>query len=193
MHARGIRLVTVLLLALLAAAPRASADEGQALARVRSSQRRIVNVLREGYRRSKTFRRLVDRLATTDVIVYVEAVHYLQAPMHGCLQFAGIAGQQRYLRVTVKSQLGADRLIALIGHELQHANEVADAAEVVNDQTLTSFYQRIGEPSINGWDSPAARGVGDIVFEELLSKGRPAAADPASPALPAVLPGTVIR
>ncbi len=192
MHARGIRLLAVLLLVLAWCPLPARADDGKALARVRSSQRRIVKLLREGYRRSGTFKRLVDRLAKTDVIVYVEPAHYLVAPVSGCLQFAGIAGQQRYLRVTVKSQMGGDRLIALIGHELQHANEVADAAEVVNDETLTALYRRAGDESTNGWDTAAARATGDIVFEELVGR-RPVPASPASPALPAALPNMVIR
>lgn len=69
--------------------------------------------------------------------------------------------------MSLKTRVGPDVLISLIGHELQHAAEVAAASEVVDDATLTALYRRIGDPSSHGWDTIAARAMGSVVADEL--------------------------
>ena len=51
----------------------------------------------------------------------------------------------RYMLIRVHPMLtGIDRLVAL-GHELQHACEIADAGDQVTDErTLAALYQKIG-------------------------------------------------
>ena len=52
-------------------------------------------------------------------------------------------------------------LVALLGHELQHAVEVASAPDVMTPAQLATLYRRIGVPMGPGrYDSDAARTTG---------------------------------
>ena len=54
--------------------------------------------------------------------------------------------EQRYVRIQIVNHLSPEDTIALIGHELRHALEVAAAPEVRDQKGLMELYQRIGEP-----------------------------------------------
>ena len=84
----------------------------------------------------------------------------------------GRGGANRYLRVTVGSLHHQSVIVALLGHELQHAAEVADAPGVQTAEAFAEFYRRIGVPTGAGrYDSLAAQSAGRIVRAEL--RGRP--------------------
>ena len=62
--------------------------------------------------------------------------------------------------------------IALLGHELAHAVEVAADASVVDHASFERLYRRIGDRCITrgatrGYDTRAARDAGDRIFAEL--------------------------
>ena len=58
----------------------------------------------------------------------------------------------------------------LLGHELQHAIEVAQEAWVHDQATLTALYQRIGmHGGHHVYDTIAAQQVGRMVRRELLA------------------------
>jgi hypothetical protein len=125
-------------------------------------------VLDAGLAGSATFRRLVERLEHSDVIVYVQLRPRMPSEIGGLLEFMGRAGTDRYLRVTVSSLHHLNVLVALLGHELQHAAEVADAHDVGSPEEFASLYRRIGVPTGPGrYDSTAARAVGQTVRAEL--------------------------
>ena len=89
----------------------------------------------------------------------------------GRLAMMPMTGNFRYLRIQIRSDLSRREAIALIGHELQHALEIADATEVRDTTSLIGLYQRIGHPS-NGdhaYDTDAAQDTGRIVMRELNS------------------------
>jgi hypothetical protein len=145
--------------------------------RVRTLDAHVGHLLAIGYRRSATFRRLVDALERSDVIVHVErrAIASDQAFMH----FVTHAGGSRYLRITLDTELSADAGVALLGHELQHASEVANAAWVVDLETYHELYRAIGHASCSGprrcFDTIGAVDAGRRVLVEL--RERPAATD----------------
>jgi hypothetical protein len=67
-----------------------------------------------------------------------------------------------------------EQLIALIGHELQHAVEIADAPSVVDSRSLRMEYQRIGYltrrfrgPRLS-FDTRAANDIGHRVLREIV-------------------------
>jgi len=65
------------------------------------------------------------------------------------------------------------QLIALIAHEMQHAREVLEHAEVVDVATMEAMYRKIGVPltgGLNGYETSAARAAGDAVLTELSVK-----------------------
>jgi hypothetical protein len=132
--------------------------------RVRATDARLQSFLAEGLNRSRTFASLVTALNRTDVIVYVESVMVLPKNTMGRLTI-------RYLRVQIRADLSRREAIALIGHELQHALEIADATEVRDSTALIGLYERIGHAS-NGdhaYDTEAAQDTGRIVRRELNS------------------------
>ena len=67
-----------------------------------------------------------------------------RASSDGRLTFISAVGGYRYVHVRVARLAAADVQIALIGHELQHAVEIADAPDVVDRPSLAREYQRIG-------------------------------------------------
>ena len=138
--------------------------------RIRSSERRLTKLIVDGVRRSKTFADLVSRVHQSDVIVYVETSHQLGPETVGRILLQTVAGGQRYLRVQVRALLQGDQIIAVLGHELQHALEVAADRSVVDEATLTGLYRRIGHSSQGtaGFDTDGARAVGIRVRDELI-------------------------
>jgi hypothetical protein len=60
-------------------------------------------------------------------------------------------------------------MIAMIGHELQHAVEIAAEPTVRSKRDLQNYYKRIGVASRAGdtWDTEAARHTGRRVAREV--------------------------
>jgi hypothetical protein len=56
----------------------------------------------------------------------------------------GAGTNTRYVRVTLHRMTSSDNLIELLGHELQHAVEIAQAPEVRDPDTMRALYNRIG-------------------------------------------------
>jgi hypothetical protein len=154
-----------------------AADGGKGVPHLRSADREVVQQIKEGCRRSPTFRRLVDEIEHSDLIVYVEATRQVPSRMQAYLQLAGAAPGVRFVRVAVKIPASTDTLIAQMGHELQHATEVARANEVRDQAGMEALYRRIGDDSGAGWDTAAARLAGDTVLDELRHPERVLRAD----------------
>ena len=135
--------------------------------RVRATDPRVQALLLEGVQRSGTFRALLTALNRTDVIVYVERLMTL--PKLGRLTIVPLGGQQRYLRIHIRADLSSRDAIALIGHEMQHALEVAGHAEVKDSGGMIKLYERIGHPSggEHVYDTIAAQDTGRQVRREL--------------------------
>jgi hypothetical protein len=143
---------------------------------IRTTDRRLLRLLRDGVRSSDTFRRLVDRLRQSDVVVYLEC-GLGDRSATGCLTFVSAVGGYRYVHVRVARLASADVQIALIGHELRHAVEIADAPGVVDASSLAREYERIGylsprlTPGVS-FDSDAAVEAGYQVLRDLSGKDR---------------------
>jgi len=142
--------------------------------RVRSTDARMLLLLREGAERSATFRMLVDTIGRSNDIVYVEFGYCAFGRLNGCLLplIASPRGD-RYLRIVVtpdKNRRSRDQLLAVVAHELRHALEVIEHAEVVDLPTMEAMYRRIGTPEtggLTGYETSAARAAGDAVLSEL--------------------------
>ena len=159
---------TIVLLTTLTAA-------GEAGPHVRSSVPRIAALLRRGVECSSTVRHLVATLDASDVIVYIEPKQrrpslsgYLS---HHIVTVAGI----RYLRIYIEMQGAKRQLISLIGHELQHAVEVAQAADARTSADLTRVFDRLRVPlgchAADCYETRAARDVERAIQRELHEAG----------------------
>ncbi|HJR59534.1 MAG TPA: hypothetical protein VJ813_09055 [Vicinamibacterales bacterium] len=129
----------------------------------------MTHLIDQGIRRSRTFKRLIAALDESDVIVYLEVTKALPAGLDGRLMFITSAGGVRYLHAQITSSLDFDDLIAVAGHELQHALEVAEHRNVRDSTDLEMLYMRIGIPSPvkHRYDTVAARITGRRVRAEL--------------------------
>ena len=139
--------------------------------RVRAADARVKQYLAAGLERSATFARLLTTLNDSDVIVYIERVPTLPRETMGRLTIVPVANGPRYLRIQIRSDLSGMEAIALIGHELRHALEVAEAPRVRDTGGLIELYERIGH-STGGdhvYDTNAAQDTGRQIRKELLS------------------------
>ena len=128
-----------------------------------------------GYRQSSTFRTIVNGLAGSFVIVHVVPAASLPSSLVGRVQFVTTtANGYRYLRISIRTDLDPAVLIAVLGHELQHAFEIAQARHVVDLATLRDFYRLTGIPSCPDsrhecYDTTLAQRTGNSVYAEVLS------------------------
>ena len=155
-----------LLLALSALAPYAAWDEvplTSPFSRVRALDRDVAAAVADGLRRSPTFARLVAALNRSDVIVYIEMVHTLPPTTSGRMVLTTKDNRFRYVRIQVASRLFPAELIAVLGHELQHAVEVAAQPHGRPDRTS----------AMTADETPAAVSVGAQVRRELDRFERP--------------------
>lgn len=140
--------------------------------RIRTMDVRAGALLREGAARSVTFRSLLETLETSDLVVYVRV-----APLRtrGMVQFVASTLRFRVLRVTVRTP-GMEDDIPYLGHELQHAVEIAGAPEVRDEASLLAFYRRIGHGGRVGeateMETTAAQATTTRIWTELMSSGR---------------------
>jgi hypothetical protein len=137
---------------------------------VRAVDAQMLRTIKDGMRRSATFAELVLALNRSDVIVYIETRRALPTTIAGRMLLAAGPRSQRYLRIQVNGQPRSNELIALVGHELRHALEVAESPDVRDEQTLIALYERIGH---NGsrhhqYDTLAAQDAGRQVRMELV-------------------------
>jgi hypothetical protein len=96
---------------------------------------------------SPVVRGFLAELERSDVIVLLQTVTSPPRERHvkGSLRFVAFTGGQRLLLVEVDA-FGPmlDEQVALLGHELRHALEVAAAPDVRDEAGLRRLYERIG-------------------------------------------------
>jgi hypothetical protein len=88
--------------------------------------------LAQGYDRSPTFRWLVDTLNAAPVLVYVQPGRCRRnnpEPLNGCGFAVGTIEGIQHFRIIVDVGGSRDRLLATIGHELQHAVETVTGSQ----------------------------------------------------------------
>jgi len=130
--------------------------------------------VRLGRRQSPSFQALLNQLEATDVVVYVECAR-LPARVDGQLTFQSAAAGTRYVLVRIAWDLPLARKIAILGHELQHALEIARSPDVVSAETMAAAYQRFGITRNRGggrvdFDSAAAIDAGMTIWRELADR-----------------------
>jgi hypothetical protein len=137
---------------------------------IRTTNSYVWKLLKSGYARSPSFARLVSHLHTSDLYVQIEIVPQLPPALEGRLIHLARAHQVRYVRIQIALRGSAEDMIALLGHELQHATEVADAVGADDAAGLVALYQRIGmQHGEQQYDTVAAEEMGRTVRRELLS------------------------
>ena len=135
---------------------------------IRTTDQSMLRLLRRGFRASSTFASLVRRLHRSDVIVYVEDVPRLPGALDGRMMMLPRANGVRYVRIQLALRGAPEDAIAVLGHELQHAVEVAEAIDVIDAGGLEKLYRRIGVRSgPQVYDTIAAQELGKVVRREV--------------------------
>jgi hypothetical protein len=156
----------------LAAAPPLRADTGvQPPPSVRTEDDRLRRLIAFGVETSPSLRLLNEQLDASDVIVHV-TLEQLAIGVDGRLTFAGVAGGYRYVQVHLDRQLSPIRRLSTLGHELQHALEIAQMPNVVDAESMSEAFDRIGArrkggPSNLTYETTAAADAGARVWREL--------------------------
>jgi hypothetical protein len=115
---------------------------------VRSSEAVIRALVVDGYRRSATFRVLVDAIEKSACVVYISSAVKLSNGMRGALLHWPVArGEMSMLRVLLKTNLSPDEGISVVGHELQHVLEAI--AGLQQGLQVTAVFERL-EPAARG-------------------------------------------
>lgn len=168
-------LLTVALVAVLSISSASSALAAERIGgpRLRPQDPRSTLVLKEGAARSATFRALVNRIEASNLIVYITVSPIMKSSLSGALTWMTRAGDYRYVRASISSDLPFNQMIASVAHELQHAIEVIEDESVTDEPSLVALYKRIGQPSRaagpSGWETTAAQRTGLQVRRELVA------------------------
>lgn len=150
-HAPGSRpsialLAVAFLLAVGCLAAEASGPRSPA-SRVRAADPKAAELLATGTALSPAVAGLVDTLDESDLIVYVETALLRERGLRGkcgAMRIVASTPAGRFVRITVNVP-GIDvNLIAALGHELQHAVEVAADPTVTDADTLLHCYKSRG-------------------------------------------------
>jgi hypothetical protein len=107
------------------------------------------------------------------VIVYVRSSPCAGA-VPACLMWAGTGPDRRRLLIKVdKFGRSPDELIALLAHELQHANEVAAAREITDAPSFQKAFASRGWKHGAGFETGEAVKITKAVAAELILRGPP--------------------
>jgi hypothetical protein len=138
--------------------------------RIRTTSEKIGTLLDLGYERSLTFRRLVETLEQSPVLVYIESGRcpaIRRQRLNGCLADLGMAGGARYLRIIVDVSFPTDNLIATVGHELQHAVEARQANAVAHGHREAFIGAGARHVGANVYETHDARNVKEAILRDL--------------------------
>jgi hypothetical protein len=153
----------------------ASADPGiiDQQPRVRAATPSAQRLIHESARLSPSVRLLMDRLSCSDVIVYVQLTGAPQVKT-GTTTFVATTPHGRYLRIQISASLPGWSRVHVLGHELQHAIEIATEPTVTSETALRDLYLKIGHSSEgeDRFETMAARQIEAVIRAELLRAGK---------------------
>jgi len=114
-----------------------------AISRVRPISDGSRSLVKDAVQRSQTVQRLMDELQARDIIVYVDLTLDLLSD-RGKTSVVTAQSTVRILRVLINARLDPRQRIEVLGHELQHAVEIAREDGVGTDDTMRELFLRIG-------------------------------------------------
>jgi len=171
-HSARLAVIVPLTLTLsLAAGRQLSAEGNRVVPHVRGADALSRELLETATRKSSTVSALIATLDGSDVIVYVGA-GWLPVKVKGTTQVVVSTPVVRYLRIVLKLPNTKEDMLEVLGHELQHAVEIAAMAEVRDELSHAAAYRRIGYATSRGgfFETKAAIKTGRLVAREALKR-----------------------
>ena len=154
--------------------PLAKTTRDERLSHLRTGVDRIAEVIDSGYERSRTFKNLVDHLRSAGAIVFIEAGRCKPNALNavsGCLAPRAQTENARYFQMVVDVEQPDDRLIALVGHELQHAFELVNLP-MTTKNAIEAFASTFEHAGTRTYETEQARRVTQVILRELRAAGR---------------------
>ena len=112
--------------------------------RVRPETQPTIELLDDLLTRSSTARELVATVNASDVVAYVRHRTFTGTTLNGRIGFVRSNAPTRTLIIEIACiRTWLEQLVTL-GHELQHAAEIAAAPTVVDPPSLIRYFERIG-------------------------------------------------
>lgn len=142
--------LTAVCLSLAAETPRAPGERAGSRERLRSTNTRIIEAIREGERKSPTFRAVVRDIRSRDVVVYLLPGNCTCTAARSCLTFLTTAEGLRYVLVRTSLRQVQPDVITSVAHELAHVAEVGAAPEIDDVAAFGTFYDRRGYRNCTG-------------------------------------------
>jgi hypothetical protein len=141
--------------------------KAQTASAVRPEDRALEVVIASGVERSATFRDLITRLDTTDVVIYVRFSR-CAGGVPACLLWASSSPGTRRLVIKVDRFSGSeDSITALVAHELQHAWEVASSPDISDLASFQRAFEERGWKGTHGFETQQAKDVNRKVLAEV--------------------------
>jgi hypothetical protein len=123
----------------------------------------------------------VQQLGRSDLIVFIRYEWFPTNTLRGRIGVLASSGHRRLFAIEIDAHQTRIERLTTLGHELQHAVEIAGAASVDDARTLAAFYTSIGLPSgtvgSETYETAAAVAIGRRVRQELMAPPLPV--DPA--------------
>lgn len=138
---------------------------------LRAADPHIAGLIASGLKHSPSFRTLVARIEQSDLVVYVRCA-VLPEHLDGALTFVSAVGGRRYVMVRLAMTRTRRQKVAALGHELQHAVEIAERADIVDAASMARAFREFGfervphGPAAQAFDSLAAIDAGHQVRRE---------------------------
>jgi hypothetical protein len=136
-----VRLVAALGAIVLLQVHPAEAQDGS---RVRVLDRGLKGLLEFGSELSPTLRYLLEQLEATSVLVFVDCNPRMPERIGARSNFVASVNGVRYVRVDVDCALVYRQQLSLLAHELQHALEIGGRSDIVDADSMESYYEDIG-------------------------------------------------
>jgi len=151
---------------------------------VHVGDRFLKTIIEHGINGSETFRAMIARLDASPIQVFVGCDATMPERLSGRLNFVSSVNGVRYVQVAVRCSLSFKRQLSFLAHELQHAVEIADNAEIADADSMESYYADVGFETHSGgvhrsFETDAALEIQRRVDHEMDEK--PARADEARP------------
>ena len=115
---------------------------------------------------SSVVRSLVATLESSNVIVHIVSSRTLPMGVGGTTQFVTSRGGYRYVRITIATDLSKAGQTTILGHELQHACEVA-ASAADDVESIKELFEKEGHRAGDYFETRAAIDAERLVRNEL--------------------------
>ena len=128
-------------------------------------------LMADAQQKSATIRDLAAQLEGSNVVAYIYPTARQVGETESDFRYVGTSKSQRFVLIKIGADRSADRQIELLGHELEHAVEVARATWVNDSSDLDRFLSLVGsrtfEPGGHPFETPAAMKAERTVRKEL--------------------------